>query len=304
MDLLWQIHFKGRTLALDKGMVTTRGITKGNVTGIVLPMYISDKIHPGGPTESDLEAVFETAKKLVNQPTSPFRMLPQSEQAKQVRGWLAFEGAQALASNPNAIVDWVQRGVKVVGLAHANDNELAGSSTGKQRGGLTVQGKEMARKAIHAGALLDVSHLSDASFNDIAALSKELGVPFLATHSNARAVCKHPRNLTDAQIRTIAASGGVIGLNLHSPYLSDQPDPGMKEVIKQVDHLLQIAGEDTLAIGSDFDGGIRPPTALPDASSFPKLAQALLHHGYSEARVRKMFSTNALRVLNTRRNPE
>ncbi|MCS6898332.1 MAG: membrane dipeptidase [Myxococcales bacterium] len=297
VDLPWQLHYKGRSLALDRGMVTAKGMVSGKVMGIVLPMYIPGKVRPGGPLVSDLEEVFATIDRLVRQPDSPFRMLPQAEQGRQVRGWLALEGAQALASDPEAIEGWVKRGVRLVGLVHGSDNELAGSSTGKKRGGLTDKGKRLARKAIEAGALLDVSHLSDAAFEDVAMISRELGVPFVATHSNARALCKHPRNLTDAQLRAIAASGGVVGLNFHGPYVSDKPDPGLGEVVAQAEHLLRVVGEDALAIGSDFDGGILPVVGLPDASAFPKLAAALRRRGHSEARVRKIFAENALRVL-------
>jgi membrane dipeptidase len=297
VDLPWQLHYKGRSLELDRGMVTAKGIAAGKVAGLVLPMYIPDKVRPGGPAASDLEEVFSTIDRLVRRPDSPFRMLPQAEQGRQVRGWLALEGAQALAADPEAIEAWVRRGVRLVGLAHGSDNELAGSSTGKKRGGLTDKGKKLARRAVEAGALLDVSHLSDASFEDVAAISRELGVPFVATHSNARALCKHPRNLTDAQLRAIAASGGVVGLNFHGPYVSDSPDPGLPEVVAQAEHILRVAGEDTLAIGSDFDGGIRPAAELPDASAFPRLASALLRRGHSEARVRKIFAENALRAL-------
>jgi len=297
VDLPWQLHYKGHPLDLSKGMVTARSLAAGKVAGLVLPFYIPDKIHPTGPAASDLEEMYATVEKLITREGSPFRPLPQAEQGRQLRGWLALEGAQALASDPEAIGAWVRRGVRLVGLAHGSDNDLAGSSTGKKRKGLTDKGKLLARKAIEAGALLDVSHLSDASFDDVEALSKELGVPFVATHSNARAVCKHPRNLKDTQLRAIAASGGIVGLNLHGPYVSDDPEPGMDQVITQVEHMLKVAGEDTLAIGSDYDGGIQPPKDMPDASSFPRLARALLKRGHSEARVRKIFSGNALRVL-------
>lgn len=297
VDLPWQLHYKGRSLALHRGMVTAKGMAAGKVAGLVLPMYIPDKVRPGGPIASDLEDVFGTLDQLVRRPDSPFRMMPQAEQARQVRGWLALEGAQSLAAEPDSIGAWVKRGVRLVGLAHGSDNELAGSSTGKRRKGLTDKGKKLARGAIEGGALLDVSHLSDAAFEEVAALSRELAVPFVATHSNARALCKHPRNLTDAQLRAIAASGGVVGLNFHAPYVSDDPDPGLAQVVAQAEHILRVAGEDTLAIGSDFDGGIRPAAGLPDASAFPRLAAALLKRGHSEERVQKIFSRNALRVL-------
>lgn len=298
VDLPWHLHYRGRSLALDRGMVTAKTLASGHVEGVVLPFYLPpEKMPAGGPNPAELEAVYATVEKLVLRPGSPFQPLPQAEQGRQVRGWLAFEGAQALAADPTAITGWVQRGVRLVGLTHTKDNDLAGSSTGTKRKGLTEAGKIMARKAIEAGALLDVSHLSDASFDDVAALSKELGVPFVASHSNARALCKQPRNLTDAQLRTLGESGGVVGLNLHAPYLSDDPEPGLAQAVAQAEHLLRVAGEDHVAIGSDFDGGIVAPRDLPDAGAFPVLAQALLRRGHPEEQVRKMFAGNARRVL-------
>ena len=297
VDLPWHLHYKGRSLELDRGMVTAQSLAAGHVEGVVLPFYLPpEKLSKAGPGPADLEALYGTIEKLVRRPGSPFQPLPQAEQSKQVRGWLAFEGAQALAGDPTAISGWVQRGVRLVGLTHMSDNDLAGSSTGQKRKGLTEAGKTMARLAIGAGALLDVSHLSDAAFADVAALSKELEVPFVATHSNARALCSQPRNLTDAQLRVLGQSGGVVGLNLHAPYLSDEPDPGVPEAVAQAEHLLRVVGEDHVAIGSDFDGGIRAPRDLPDAGAFPVLARALRARGHSEETVRKLFASNARRV--------
>lgn len=298
VDVPWQLHYKKKPLDMSKGMVTRKAMAEGHVAGLVLPFYIPDKVRPSGPEAADLDEILATVEKVIWQPGSPFLPLPHGDTSRrQVRGWLALEGAQALAADPDAIGPWVQRGVRLVGLAHGSDNDLAGSATGKRRKGFSEKGKKLARKAIEAGAALDVSHLSDASFDDAAALSKELGVPIVATHSNARAVCKHPRNLTDAQLKAIGASGGVAGLNLHAPYLSTEPDPGIEQVIAQLDHMIKMAGEDSVAIGSDYDGGITPPRELPDAASFPRLARALRKRGYSEERVRKIFSGNALRVL-------
>jgi membrane dipeptidase len=299
VDLPWRLHYHGAPLDLTKGMMTRSAMTSGHVAGVVLPFYIPDGVRPGGPEERDLTEVLGTIEKLVWRPTSPFApvYVDDTTGRRQVRAWLAMEGAQALAADPDAITGWVAKGVRIVGLAHAHDNDLTGSATGKKRGGFTKKGEKLAKQALAAGALLDVSHLSDAAITDALALSKEAGAPVIATHSNARAVCHHPRNLTDAQLRAIGASGGIVGLNLHTPFLVNQGEASADDVAHMVDHLVKIAGEDHVAIGSDYDGGITPPKAFPDAGSFPKLARLLLRRGHSPERVRKIFSGNALRVL-------
>lgn len=296
VDLPWQVHYKKRPPSLDRGHTTRKALLSGHVKGLVLPLYIPGKVRPSGPAPGDLEEVFSTIEKLVFSPLLPLGAEGRWDKPR-VRSWLAIEGAQALASDPQAITQWVQRGVRLVGLAHTSDNELAGSSTGKLRGGFTDRGKQLAKAALDAGALLDVSHLSDAAFEDARQLSEQHSAPLVASHSDARAVCNHPRNLTDAQLRAIASSGGVAGLNLHAPYLSSSPNPTMVEVIAQLDHMVKIAGEDHVAIGSDFDGGITPPADISTPMAFPDLARALQRHGWSDARIEKVFSANALRVL-------
>jgi membrane dipeptidase len=118
----------------------------------------------------------------------------------------------------------------------------------------------------------------------------------VATHSNARAVADHPRNLTDDQLRAIARSGGVAGLNLHGGFLRRGGPATTADAVKQALHMVEVAGVEHVAIGSDFDGA-SPPADLPDASHMPQLADALLAAGIDRAGVRAIFEGNARRVL-------
>jgi membrane dipeptidase len=147
--------------------------------------------------------------------------------------------------------------------------------------------------------VVDVSHASDQATDDALIIARSMGRPLVATHSNARALAPHPRNLTDAQIRGIAASGGVVGINFHQPFLAEAPGKGanLSDVVRQVKHIRQVGGIDVVAIGSDFEGGISPVPELSDASRFPVLHRALRAAGFSAQEVRKVFSQNALRVL-------
>jgi membrane dipeptidase len=212
---------------------------------------------------------------------------------------LAFEGAGPLAGDPDALARWAARGLRVVGLVHTSANALASSSGDPkpESFGLTDAGRTLVERAFALGLLVDVSHASDRAIDDVLALARTRNGTVIATHSNARALADHPRNLSDAQLRAIAATGGVIGVNFHSPFLARGRAATLADVVSMVRHLVAVAGEDHVALGSDFEGDIRPPAELRDASRFPRLAQALQKSGLSPVLVQKIFADNALRVL-------
>ena len=305
VDLPWQLHFRKRPLDLSKGQMSRAAMARGRVRAVVLPLYVPDDVRPEGPRIEDHLAMLSTLDRLAEQPGSPFGALPRPGEVPPpdgpVRVFLSFEGAGAFADEPERIDAFLELGVRLVGLVHMHDNALGTSSTGaaKNRGkvGLTDKGKALAQRLYERGAIVDVSHLSDAGFADLVPLAAAHRVPLVATHSDARAVWGSPRNLTDDQLRVIAQSGGVVGLNLHAPYLAKGVDAGWDEIVAQAMHLERVAGEDHVAIGSDFEGGIIAPADMKDASSFPELARRLREAGLSATAVRKMFADNALRVL-------
>src|SRR5262249_37178974 len=124
--------------------------------------------------------------------------------------------------------------------------------------------------------------------------------PVVATHSNARALAKHPRNLTDEQLRVIGETGGGAGINFHSPFVTGDNDATIADVVKQIEDMAKVAGVHHGAVGSDCDGGSKPAQGLDDAAAFPALASALRKRGMSYDDVLKIFSLNALRVLGWR----
>ena len=148
------------------------------------------------------------------------------------------------------------------------------------------------------GMLVDVSHLSDRGFWDVAEVSRR---PFVASHSNARSVCPCVRNLTDEMIRVLSERGGVMGLNFCTDFLRTVPEgeknPGrLEDVAANARHILQVGGEDCLGLGSDFDG-IETNEALPGAQAMEKLWETLRHSGFTERQLDKVFHANVLRVL-------
>ena len=160
--------------------------------------------------------------------------------------------------------------------------------------GLTKKGIEIVETMENKGIIIDVSHLSDAGFWDVAMITKK---PFMASHSNARSICGHKRNLSDAQIRTIAMRGGVIGLNYCAEFLEDNPeDVTLDSFIRHINHIIRVGGSDVLALGSDFDG-IETNPALPHAGALDHLFDLMLHSGIASSVIDKIKGENALRMM-------
>lgn len=162
--------------------------------------------------------------------------------------------------------------------------------------GLTAFGKEAVGEMNRLGILIDVSHLSDGGFFDVASLS---GKPFVASHSNCRALCDHPRNLTDEMIRMIAEKGGVIGLNQNPVFLrKDEKTSRMEDCVAHLKHLRDVGGIECAALGSDFDGCRRSMRmCIKGPQDYPRLAEHLLADGFSSDEVDRIFFRNAERVM-------
>jgi membrane dipeptidase len=163
--------------------------------------------------------------------------------------------------------------------------------------GLTEAGKRLVHECNRLRIMLDLSHLNEAGFNDVARLSD---APLVATHSNAHALCPSSRNLTDRQLAMIRDSGGMVGLNFSVSFIREDgrrdPQTGWDPILRQMDHLLTHLGEDGLGFGSDYDG-CTTPDVIGDVTGLPKLLQALSGHGYDAPLLEKLAHRNWLALL-------
>ncbi|MGK9234823.1 dipeptidase [Inquilinus limosus] len=163
--------------------------------------------------------------------------------------------------------------------------------------GLTDAGRALVRECNERRILIDLSHLNEKGFWDVAELST---APLVATHSNAHSVCPHARNLTDRQLDAIRDSGGLVGLNFATAFLrpdgSMNADTDLEIMVRHVDALIERLGEDGVGLGSDYDGAT-VPAAIKDAAGLPRLFEALRARGYDEPLLRKIGTENWFRVL-------
>jgi membrane dipeptidase len=187
-------------------------------------------------------------------------------------------------------------------VVHARSNALAGSSqdpvvTSRTRG-LTPAGRRLAEHVVARGALLDVAHASDATIDDLVVVARAAGAPLVDSHTGMRSLVASERNLDDGRARAIAASGGVIGISLHSGHVSRRTGERatLDDYVAHLERAIAVAGEDHVAIGSDLAGAIVQPSDADGAATWPALALRLRARGWTEARLHAVLHANAERV--------
>ncbi|MCY4437503.1 MAG: dipeptidase [Chloroflexi bacterium] len=172
--------------------------------------------------------------------------------------------------------------------AHAADGAFE-NVTG---GGLTHFGRDLVRSMNELGMIVDISHISDQGFWDVMDVTN---APIIGSHNACRALCEHPRNLTDDQIRAVADNGGVVGVTYVPAFVdADESKRTLDRLLDHFDHIAQVAGTDCVGLGSDFDGG---GDVLKDATVVPQITEGLLARGWQEDDLRKMLGLNHLRVF-------
>ncbi|MCY3835276.1 MAG: dipeptidase [Anaerolineaceae bacterium] len=215
-----------------------------------------------------------------------------------------LEGAEPLDPELDALEIYHAAGLRSLGIVWSRSNCFAhgvpiGMHPTPDIGpGLTEEGFALVRACNELGILIDLSHLNEAGFWDVARVSQ---APLVATHSNVHALCPNARNLTDRQLDAIAASDGIVGLNfavsfLHPEGSHDTAATHLETMVRHIDHLVERIGIDRVALGSDYDG-TDIPDVLGDVSGLPKLMAALRASGYGDEELKKIAHENWIRVL-------
>ena len=181
--------------------------------------------------------------------------------------------------------------MKIITLTWNAANAVGDGADVQNSKGITDFGKSVVREMEKCGVVVDVSHASDKLFYDVAEIATR---PFIATHSNSRSVTNHRRNLTDEQFKIIKERNGIVGINFHRDFLSDNPDSASRyDLLKHIDKFLSLGGENVICIGTDFDG-CNLPYDITGSESLAEIYEMLLKHNYKESLIRKIFYENAL----------
>lgn len=212
----------------------------------------------------------------------------------KISSLLSIEGGEALEGEISALHMYYRLGVRSMTLTWNHRNQLAdGVAEGETKGGLTGFGRQVVTQMQNLGMLVDVSHLSEAGFWDVYRLANK---PFIASHSNARAICDTPRNLSDEQLRAIAEKGGVVGLNLYEPFLVKNTQAEIEDILRHLEHMLSVMGEDFIAMGGDFDGIDCMPKGIKSVEDVTLIFECIEKEFGNEV-LEKFASKNYMRVL-------
>lgn len=221
--------------------------------------------------------------------------LERTEAAKKHGAVLTVESGAALGGKFENIEEFVKRGVRMCTLTWNGETELGCGVMSEGDTGISDFGRQAVKRFEEVGILTDISHASPELFWDIAEISTK---PIVASHSNSKKLCSHPRNLTDEQFAAIKASGGLVGLNFYEAFLNNEPEKvSMEDVLRHAEHFLSLGGEDILAMGGDWDGAKLPRDMESGLSSIPELYELFLRHNYSEKLLDKIFYSNAARLF-------
>lgn len=207
-----------------------------------------------------------------------------------VAAFIGVEGAHALEGDLANLDRLFAAGVRMMAPTHFFDTEIGGSAHGVTRGGLTPLGREWVKRMEARKMIIDLAHASPATIDDVLKMATR---PVVVSHTGVRGTCDNQRNLSDAQLAAISENGGVIGIGVWDTAVCGAD---ARAIAKAIEHAINVAGYEHVALGSDFDGAVEAPF---DATGFPQITQALLDLGMDETKIEGVLGGNVRRLLKT-----
>ena len=284
---------------------------KGQVNSGIFVIWI-DPPNDKNPQKRALEIIENMSVEITNN-SDLFKIVRKYEDVKEAMDSDRFaivigsEGLSYIGTNINLINALYLLGVRHATLTWNEENELATGAKGNPDRGLTKFGVEAVKRLEQLGMIVDVSHANDKTFWDICNVATK---PFIASHSNCRALCNAPRNLTDEQLNAIKEKGGVVGLNAFADFVADNPkDRDIEHLVNHLDHMVEVMGIDHVGLGFDFDDYLTGETlsffaegdvrtiGFEDITKVPNLIDILEKRGYSKEDIDKIKYKNFLRII-------
>ncbi len=302
-DTMTNLYRNGKSL-LDNDMhISLRKMQEGNylMQCFAMFLYLKDTEHPFETCKAYIDFYDKEIAKYpeIIRPVTTAEEILNNREKGIMSSLLTIEEGAAIEGSIEKLHYFYERGVRMMTLTWNFENELAYPNYVYENKpdtvrGLTEKGFEVIEEMWKLGMIVDIAHLNDAGIYDVFSVAKK---PIVASHSNARSVCGHVRNLTDDMILKLKENGGIMGINYCPDFISSNTDTDqIADIVRHINHIVSLAGVETVALGSDFDG-IPTPKGMSDATKLPILYEALRNEGYSEEDLDKMFYQNFLRVL-------
>jgi Zn-dependent dipeptidase, microsomal dipeptidase homolog len=287
------------SLSKNNLSVDIEKMKKGNSLAQFFALYINQE-ETKNPLDTCLEMVdkfyLELDKNIDSVALATnYKDLTKNKQKGKISAFLTIEGGEAINGSLYNLRNFYRLGVRLITLTWNFPNEIGFPNCKDEYvyRGLTSFGHELIGEMNNLSMIIDVSHLSDKGFYDVARISKK---PFIASHSNSRTITNHPRNLTDEMIKILSQKGGVMGINFEKSFLGENIPAEVSDMINHIKHIRKVGGIDVIAIGSDFDG-VELPSEITNIGEIDKLAFELKKNNFSEDEIEKIFYKNALRVI-------
>jgi len=346
-DLPWRLREKGSPSFSDLNLAKRQNdlhtdiprLREGGVGAQFWSVYVPSKTALTGTALSNTLEQITLVKEMIDHYPDVFELALSSDDVRRIHregriaSLIGVEGGHSMEGSLDVLRKLYHLGARYMTLTHSKTLSWADSATDvAKHGGLSPFGEEVVREMNRLGMLVDLSHVSVATMRDALRVSQ---APVIFSHSSARALVDHPRNVPDEILRRTAEQGGVVMVNFYSGFVvpaaarisaerygvSDRlrkkfPDEAeyklamtswdtahpmpagtIHDVVDHIDHMVQVAGIDHVGLGSDFDGVSQLPAQLKDVSCYPYITQELLNRGYAEPQIRKILGENALRVL-------
>ena len=296
------VHFEQRD---PKVLYDLHKMTDGKQDAVTMVAYLPQHPKPGELPEGMsprryADSIFDQIEAIVAHESNYVALAKTPQQLYENKAMgkksimLGIENGLAIEDDIRNIAHFAQRGIVYITLCHNGDNAICDSARGTQtHGGVSAFGEQVIDEMNRLGVMVDLSHGAETSFFDALSISQ---TPIVCSHSNCKALCDVPRNLTDAQLKALAQAGGVAQITLYHGFLRKEGEADIRDAMAHLNHAIDVMGIDHVGLGTDFDGdgGIK---GLADASELINFTTALLRQRFSKADIKKIWGENWLRVM-------